>query len=499
MSKKIISLALALIIALGILTAPAFAAATLSTDKASYAYGETITISYSGVTIDNSKGRQRITIAKEGSYLGDYVAAVGTGTLISQASGTVQFEIKMPDGAYEARLYQGESRFDANYAQNASVMFTVGGAATTPTPTTTPEPTPEPTPQPTPDPAQPAPGWTSSGWAKPEIEKAQSNGIIPDTLLKADLTKIITRAEFAAVSVKLYENLSGKKAVTASTNPFTDTSDTEVLRAYNTGLTAGTSATTFSPNVLLNREQAAVMLVRVLKASYIPGWTLATDSNFTLNFTQPAKFADDAKISEWAKPSVYFAAANNIIAGTGNNNFSPRATTAAEEAVNYASATREQAIVIAARMVDNLKGKPVDYSQGGGTTPTPDQKPEPKPEPTPEPTPQPPSGSIDQNLVSHWTRTIGTDFYHFYFREDGSFSWGKVSIAEYSYKGNYSVSNGKIYFTNVVFTNADKIFNEPDSYVDYVIEPDSQYGDQLKLDNTGNSFTGSTWWRRAKS
>ena len=54
-------------------------------------------------------------------------------------------------------------------------------------------------------------------------------------------------------------------------------------------------------------------------------------------------------------------AANKIISGTGNNMFSPRATTAAEEAALYASATREQALAIALRIVDNLKDKPLDY------------------------------------------------------------------------------------------------------------------------------------------
>jgi hypothetical protein len=57
-------------------------------------------------------------------------------------------------------------------------------------------------------------------------------------------------------------------------------------------------------------------------------------------------------------------AANGIIGGTGSNNFSPRATTAAEQAVNFASATREQALAIAVRMVENLKDKPLDYKQG---------------------------------------------------------------------------------------------------------------------------------------
>ena len=163
--------------------------------------------------------------------------------------------------------------------------------------------------------------------------------------------------------VKLYENVSGQKAIAAAVNPFTDTNDTEVLKSYNTGLMVGVSADKFEPNTLLNREQAATALTRVLKKCYIPGWSFATDGNYTLNFTQPAKFADDDKISDWAKPSVYFMAANNIIQGTGNNLFSPRAVTSAEQATNYASATREQAIIIAARIVDNLKDKPLDYTE----------------------------------------------------------------------------------------------------------------------------------------
>ena len=204
----------------------------------------------------------------------------------------------------------------------------------------------------------------ASGWAQLELLTADYLGLVPASLAGADLTQPITRAEFAAVSVKAYENLTGKATAPAASNPFADTADPEVLKAYNVGITAGTSATTFDPNTILNREQAATMLTRVLKAAYIPGWTLAADGNFTLNFKQPAPFADDANISDWAKPSVYFMAANGIIAGTGNGMFSPKATTTEEQAAGYANATREQAIVIASRMVENLKDKPLDYGNG---------------------------------------------------------------------------------------------------------------------------------------
>ena len=96
------------------------------------------------------------------------------------------------------------------------------------------------------------------------------------------------------------------------------------------------------------------MLTRVYKAVTLDGWTLATDGDYTLSYTKPAPFADDKQISGYAKDSVYFMAANSIINGVGNNNFAPRNTTSAQEATGYANATREAALLIAVRMVENL-------------------------------------------------------------------------------------------------------------------------------------------------
>ena len=193
-----------------------------------------------------------------------------------------------------------------------------------------------------------------SDWAQTELEKAEDYGLIPDCLVGVDYSKSITRAEFAAVSVKVYEALSGVKAIPALNNPFVDTRDVEVLKAYNIGAVNGTSATTFTPNALLNREQAATMLTRVFKKVSLVGWTLETDSQFVLRYQKPAPFADDRFISDWAKDSVYFMAANNIIKGVGDNKFKPNNKTSAREAQNYANATREQALAIAVRMVENL-------------------------------------------------------------------------------------------------------------------------------------------------
>ncbi len=209
-----------------------------------------------------------------------------------------------------------------------------------------------------PDNAGEASAFTASEWAKSELEEAAALGLIPDRLKGADLTAPITRAEFAAVSVKCYEALTDMKAEPYAPNPFTDTTDAEVLKAYNIDVTNGTSPTSFSPEELLNREQAATMLTRLYKKIAIDGWTLETDGNYAGTFRgmyeTPAPFADDKNISGWAKDSVYFMKAKSVIDGVGGNKFAPRATTESEEAAGYAQATREQAILIAKRMVQKL-------------------------------------------------------------------------------------------------------------------------------------------------
>jgi len=203
------------------------------------------------------------------------------------------------------------------------------------------------------------PSWSdASAWAEEWLNKAEDYGLLPDVLVGADMTKPITRLEFAALSVKLYEAMSGK-TVTAGSNPFTDTSDPEVLKAVKIGVTNGTAPDKFSPDALITREQVAVMMTRAYKAAFWEGWTLDGDGTYaknTLDYSGVAPFADDADISAYAKPSVYFMAKNNIIGGVGNNMFAPnRSNIPKNAALTYGQATREAAIKMAAASYENLK------------------------------------------------------------------------------------------------------------------------------------------------
>lgn len=192
-----------------------------------------------------------------------------------------------------------------------------------------------------------------SEWAKEEVEEAYENDLIPDTIIGEDLTEHITRAEFAAIAVQLYEELSGIYAPSDKT-PFVDVDWNKnveyINKAYVLGITSGTSKTTFEPNIDITREQLATMLCRTVKKYSFDGWTLENDSDYYLDTNGVSRFADDNEISDYAKPSVYYMAKFGIINGVGNNKFAPRNITSYQEATGYATATREQAILMSLRI-----------------------------------------------------------------------------------------------------------------------------------------------------
>ena len=102
-----------------------------------------------------------------------------------------------------------------------------------------------------------------SSWAKEEIEKARTLGLIPYSLM-GNYQEAITRAEMCQIIVRLYERLTGQETIAPNSNPFKDTKDESVLKAYALGIVKGTSADTFSPDKPVTREQIAVMLFNTL-------------------------------------------------------------------------------------------------------------------------------------------------------------------------------------------------------------------------------------------
>lgn len=197
-------------------------------------------------------------------------------------------------------------------------------------------------------PAPAASTGTPSSWAVPEIDKAQELNLTTERILSNYQTNI-TREEFCELAVKLYEALSGKQAETGASNPFTDTANPEILKAYNLKIVNGTSADKFSPSNPVTRQEICVMIVRTIQAAK-PGLDTIADETIS--------FADEAAISNWAKDAVKFLNKNEIIKGTGTTTISiaPRGNT-----------TREQAVVLIKRTFESFSRYTwVTRPEGGG-------------------------------------------------------------------------------------------------------------------------------------
>lgn len=236
----------------------------------------------------------------------------------------------------------------------------------------------------------------ADAWAQETMEKAYDADLFPDGLdpYAENCSRSMTRAEFAAATVYLYAAMQGKSVWSMdldSSTPFEDVSVsysisgasagafhsysvtkqlngssetiystsgeqymtneelyaaagiTEEMRnvrykneigyAYNLGIVNGTSATTFSPDNTLTREQAAVMLARVYSKLHGDIPTVTATS-----------FADDGAVSGWAKSGVAFMADKGIVGGVGGNQFAPQQTLSIQEAMT-----------MAVRMLENLK------------------------------------------------------------------------------------------------------------------------------------------------
>lgn len=110
----------------------------------------------------------------------------------------------------------------------------------------------------------------------------------------------------------------------AGANPFTDVSADAyyydaVLWAAEKGITIGTSATTFSPDVVLTRGQTVTFLWRANGSPVV---------NYAMNFT-------DVDGSAYCGEAVRWAVSVGITTGTGGNNFSPDAPCTRAQIVTF--------------------------------------------------------------------------------------------------------------------------------------------------------------------
>ena len=167
-----------------------------------------------------------------------------------------------------------------------------------------------------------------SSWAVPYVTRAIDLGLVPQNL-QSNYTQAITRAEFAALAVYLYETATGSEIM--GRTEFNDTTDENVEKMGYLRVVTGVGDGNFAPNQTLTREQAATMLSR-----------LATAIGTALPQAAP-DFADNANIASWAFDAVGQMQATGIMGGLPDGRFDP-----------HGAYTREQSIITVLRLFDIL-------------------------------------------------------------------------------------------------------------------------------------------------
>ena len=141
--------------------------------------------------------------------------------------------------------------------------------------------------------------YTLSSWAMEEVSEMDEMGLIPDSLMNADLTQNITRLDMCRIAVASYELLTGNEIPQPYFHPFPDTQDSAVEKANWAGLVDGRTDGRFYPNDTLNRVEFFAFVGKFLKAVGYPitGSDYADLSGFRDAGTLPAWATDFAKLT----------------------------------------------------------------------------------------------------------------------------------------------------------------------------------------------------------
>ena len=178
---------------------------------------------------------------------------------------------------------------------------------------------------------------TASEWALEGIYSALNKGFVPEEL-QGNYSNAITRQEFCCMAVMYVEYALGndiddiltEQNLSRNLNAFSDTTDPYILAAYALGITNGTRAPTekqpgiFSPNGIFSRQEAATMLMRVCKV-------IGMDTSDP----PPSDFVDLNTSDIWAHDGINFVRAKNIMGGinTTTPTFNPRGTYSRQESI----------------------------------------------------------------------------------------------------------------------------------------------------------------------
>lgn len=186
----------------------------------------------------------------------------------------------------------------------------------------------------------------SNAYYADAVNWAVSNGLISGTSsTKFSPDQGCTRAMFVTVLDRYRKYLDGGQIldvyscpVGQEPTPFTDVNPgawyyESVVWAYNNGIASGTSATLFSPNATLSRQDACLFVYRFAKMNDWHG--TSTEDEINRGTAIFNNYTDKGQISSYAYDAMAWALEYGMISGTDPTTLAPRSTITRAQMVSF--------------------------------------------------------------------------------------------------------------------------------------------------------------------
>ena len=183
-----------------------------------------------------------------------------------------------------------------------------------------------------------AAGAKYSSWFAPYYKEMQELGILPSSFTSGDLTATITRGEMCELAVVAFEKATGNVIDELErTDYFTDTTDKNILKAYEYGIVSGYPDGSFQPNKTLTRQEFFKIIQNFCEAA---AYTSTRSKDLSA-------FADAGSIGSWAREAAQLCVSNAFVDGTKTgSSYYLRPT---------ASASRQEAMVMFLRSYKDVR------------------------------------------------------------------------------------------------------------------------------------------------
>lgn len=195
-----------------------------------------------------------------------------------------------------------------------------------------------------------------SSWAEPDVMAASAAGLMPDTFAALAAKSSVSRAEFCAVALNLYEAERQTTVKRTSKVYFDDCDNPDVNTAYEMNLISGRGNGIFAPDESVSRQDLCVILDSVREKCEVDKPTATVSAS---------SFPDGNEVRDYAVSATDAMLSTGIIKGveTTVSNDPEQAGQTVTLLQPQGTATREQALIMAGRFLDTFDAEPLKSSE----------------------------------------------------------------------------------------------------------------------------------------